>query len=233
MLAKLKKYLPIILLLSFAISCTKTIEVDPDPKNSYKYFPIEVDDFKIYQKITQSYAVGQKPTIDTVLVKEIVKSKTVDNNETYYVIERQAKGKNDFFYKPELVYQIITNPAQVIKAERNIYTVFLKYPIYNGSEWNINQINDRDEEKVEIIKNESILPKNLITNKNVFTVLGDSSNNLIDFKVNQTIFAKDMGQIFSEKTYIEYCQEDNCRGKGIIESGKREFFTLIEIGKIK
>lgn len=226
------KYILVIFLL-VVLSCTKTEEIDPNPQDSYKYFPIEVDDFKLYQKVTYSYAVGQKEKIDSVLVKEIVKSKTVDNNNTYYVIERQVKGKNDFFFKPELVYQLITNPAQVIKAERNVYTIFLQYPIFAGSEWNINKINGRDEEKVEIIKNVKLLPKKLITDKNVFTVLGDSTNNFITFKVNQNVFAKDFGLIFSEKTDIEYCQEDNCLGKGQIESGKREFYNLLEIGKIK
>jgi hypothetical protein len=220
------------------ISCTKTVEVDPNPKDSYLYFPIEVGDSKVYQKVTYSYAVGQKERIDSVLVKEIIKSKSISNNETYYVVERQAKGKNDLFFKPELVYQIITNPKQVIKAERNVYTVLLHYPIYAGSTWNINEINGRDKIEAEIV-DYGKLPSRLITDKNVIRVLADSTNNLINFKVNQNIFAKNIGQIYSEFTDVEYCQDSedpnpvtNCTGKFIKESGKREFITLIEYGKI-
>jgi DNA replicative helicase MCM subunit Mcm2 (Cdc46/Mcm family) len=212
------------------VSCTKTVEVDINPKDSYQYFPIEAGDFKLFQKVTYSYAVGQAPRIDSVLVKEIVKSETKDNNETYYVIERQTKRKNDLFFKPELVYQIITNPKQVIKAERNVYTILLYYPIFAGAKWNINEINGKDENEVEIVENGK-LPTKLITDKNIIRVLGDSTNNFIDFKVNQKIFAKNIGEIYSEATEIEYCQEDNCIRKYKIESGKREFITLLEYGK--
>jgi hypothetical protein len=214
-------------------SCTKPLDADPNPQDSYRYFPIEVGDFKLYQKVTYSYAVGQKEKIDSVLVRETVKSKTLSNSDIYYVIEREAKGKNDLFFKAEAVYQVITNPKQVVVGERNIYKILLHYPIYEGATWNINEINGDDEQEVEVIKNDNSLPKKLITDKNIIKVLGDSTNNAITFLVNQNLFAKDIGLIFKEQTYIEYCQDDNCIGKGIIESGKREFWTLLEAGKNK
>lgn len=225
--------------LLMGISCTKTQEVDPNPQDSYQYFPMEVGDFKLYQKVIYSYAVGQKEKIDSTLVKETVTSKTISNSDTYYIIERQARGKNDLFFKQEAVYQVVTNPKQVINGERNIYTVLLHYPIYEGSTWDINEINGQDEKEVEILKPDKEIPANLITNKNLIRVLGDSTNNAITFLVNQKFFAKNIGLIYSEKTEIDYCQDNDenpktsCTGKGIIESGKREFWNLLEYGKNK
>jgi hypothetical protein len=220
------------------LSCTKTTEIDPNPKESYKYFPIEVGDFKLFQRVVYSYAVGQKERIDSILVKETVTSKSQSNNETYYVIERQAKGKNDLFFKPEIVYQIITNPKQVINTERNIYTVMLYYPIFLGSKWNVNEINGQDEKEAEII-NLGKFPKKLITDKNLILVQSDSTNNFVDFKVSNKIFAKNIGLIYSENSAIDYCQDSDpnpatsCTGRFIIESGKREFITLLEYGTNK
>lgn len=220
------------------LSCTKTTEVDPNPKDSYLYFPIEVGDFKLFQKVVYSYAVGQKERIDSILVKETVTSKSQSNNETYYLIERQAKGKNDLFFKPEAVYQIITNPKQVINTERNIYTVLLYYPIYLGSKWDINEINGQDEKEAEIV-NLGKLPAKLITNKDLILVQSDSTNNFVDFKVSNKIFAKNIGLIYSENSAIDYCQDSDpnpatsCTSKFIIESGKREFITLLEYGSNK
>lgn len=212
------------------VSCTKTADVEINPQDSYKYYPIEVGDNNLFQKVTYSYAVGQNVKIDSVLVRETVASKSVSNSDTYYVIERQTKGLNDLFFKPEAVFQVITNPKQVIKGERNVYTVLLHYPIYSGSAWNINEINGQDEKEAEIVSNADLPPK-LITDKNIIKVLSDSTNNLINFKVGCHIFAKDIGLIYQENTDIEYCQDDNCIGKGIIESGKREFITLLEHNK--
>ncbi len=232
----LSKYYLIILGIFVVISCTKTIEQDPNPQDSYRYFPIEVGDYKLYQLVTKSYGIAQKERIDTVEVKEIVKSKSKSNNDTYYIIERQSKGKNDFFFKPELVYQVITNPKQVINEERNVYTVQLSYPLYKGAKWNLNEINGRDEDYAKIVDYNKLPPK-LITDKNLIKVLSDSTNNFINMAVNYTIFAKDIGPIYFEKSYIDYCQEDcdnpnSCCRKFIISSGKREFKTLIEVGKI-
>lgn len=219
-------------------SCTKTEKIEINPADSYEYFPIAVGDSKLYQKVTFSYAVGQKEKVDSMLVREIVTSKSISNNETYYVIERQTKGKNDFFFKPESVYQIITNPKQVINTEKNIYTILLNYPLYLGSKWNLNQINGRDEKEAEILEVVDF-PKKLITDKNLLLVQSDSTNNLVDFKVSNKIFAKNIGLIFTENTLVDYCQDSDpnpktsCTGKYIIESGKREFFTLLEYGKVE
>lgn len=224
------------LFLFVIVSCTKTSELEINPQDSYKYFPIEVGDYNIFQKVTYSYAVGQKVKIDSVLIKETVASKTKSNNDTYFVIERQAKGANDLFFRPEAVFQIITNPKQVIKGERNIYTILLHFPLYEGSTWNINEINGLDEKEAEIVNYKKLPPK-LITEKNIIKVLSDSTNNFIDFKVGCNIFAKDIGLIYQENTNIEYCQDNNenpqnsCTGKYLIESGKREFLTLLEHNK--
>lgn len=232
------KFCTFFLLLISILSCTKTTEVDPNPKDSYKYFPIEVGDFKLFQKVVYSYAVGQKEKIDSILVKETVTSKSQSNNETYYVVERQVKGKNDFFFKPETVYQLITNPKQVINTERNIYTILLYYPIYLGAKWNINEINGQDEKEAEIV-NLGKLPSKLITDKNLILVQADSTKNFVDFKVSNKIFAKNIGLIYTENSAIDYCQDANpnpatsCTSKFIIESGKREFITLLEYGSAK
>ncbi|MES2794740.1 MAG: hypothetical protein V4683_02185 [Bacteroidota bacterium] len=229
-----------IFLLIVVISCNKSDLVGPDPKDSYQYFPIEVGDYKLFRKVVYSYS-GKKEQIDSLLVKEIVTSKTENKNEIYYTIERQVKGKNDLFFKPETIFQIITNLKQVIKAEKNVYTVLLHYPVYLTSEWNVNQINGQEPKIAEIVEN-GTLPPSLITDKDIIKVLGDSTNNVVSYLVDCHIFAKNIGLIYEEKTDLEYCQESeidnpdsitNCTGKKIIEIGKREFITLLEHGKVK
>lgn len=220
----------------YLASCTKTEDLDINPADSYQYFPIEVGDSKLYQKVTFSYAVGQKEKIDSVLVREIVTSKSKSNNETYYIIERQIKAKNDFFFRTESVYQVITNPKQIVNAERNIYTILLQFPLYLGAKWNLNEINGQDEKEVEVFDLEGF-PKKLITDKDLLLVQSDSTNNLVDFKVANKVFAKNIGLIYTENTLIDYCQDSDpnpntsCTGKYLIESGKREFWTLLEYGK--
>jgi hypothetical protein len=234
---KINKYYWVVLLFTVVVSCTKTTDA-LNPLDSYLYFPIEVGDYKIYQVVSRTYAVGQKPAIDTVLRKEIVKSKTVDQSTINYVIERQTKGRNDLFFKPEAVFQVITNPKQVVVGERNIYTILLQYPVFNGAKWNVNEINGQDEKRAEIVDYDS-LPAKLITNKNLIRVLSDSTNNFVDFKVKYHLFAKDYGLIYTENTQIDYCQDNDqnpttsCTGKYIIESGKREFITLLDYVKAK
>jgi hypothetical protein len=229
-----KNYWLVVLVFTVVISCTKTEVLEINPQDSYKYYPIEVGDFKIYQVISKNYAVGQKEKIDTVLRKEIVKSKTIDQSSTTFVIERQVKGKNDYFYKAELVYQVITSPQKILVGERNVYKVLLYFPIYKKAKWDVNEINGLDNDVVKIVDiNADKLPQNLISTKNLAAVLGDSTNNAISFIVNQTIYSKDIGLIYREITDIAYCQEnDQCLGKGIIESGKREFIKLLEFGKM-
>jgi hypothetical protein len=231
-----KKY-SIIFLLFVVVSCRKS-SAEFNPQDSYKYFPIEIGDYKIFQVVSNTYAVGQKAKIDTVLRKEIVVSKTKDQSTVNYVVERQIKGKNDLFYKPELVYQIITNPKQIVIGERNIYKILLRFPIYQGAKWNINEINGQDEKRAEVVKYDSLPPK-LISDKNLVKVEGDSTNNFIDFKVAYSLFSKDVGLIYTENTNVDYCQDSDpnpktsCTGKYIIESGKREFIRLIEYGNLK
>jgi hypothetical protein len=214
----------------FLYACTKTAEPNPNPADSYQYFPIEVGDYKLYKQVTFNYAVGTKVVKDTAQVKETVTSKTVNNSDTFFVIERTEKGKNDLFFKPTLVYQVIVNPQRVILEERNNYSIYLLYPLYLREKWNINQINGRDEVKATIVPYDSLPPK-LITTKNLIKVQTDSTNNLINMAVNYTLFAKGIGPIYSEKSYIEYCQEDNCLGKYLISSGNRQFKTLLSYGK--
>ncbi len=225
-----------LLFLIGVISCTKTQEVDPNPKDSYRYFPIAVGDYKIYQKVTFSYVVGQKEKKDTILIKETVASKSQNNGDNYFVVERQVKAKNDLFFKSESVFQYIINPKEVISTDKNLYTLLLQFPIYSGAKWNQNILNTQNGTELEVVPYKT-LPKNLITDKNLLKVQGDSTNNLVTYLVDYHLFSKDIGMVYKEKTDIAYCQDDDpnsktsCTGKYIIQSGKREFYTLIEYGK--
>jgi hypothetical protein len=219
------------LLIVVLYSCTKPIDA-LNPQDSYKYYPIEIGEVRLYEKVTLSYAVGEKQKIDSVMVKEIVKSKTANTNETIFIIERQTKGKNDLFFKPELVFQVIKNPKQIIAAERNIYKVLLYFPIYLGAEWNINEVNGQDEKIAEIVPTDEI-PSKLFTDKNIIKVEIDDFKSIIDWNKSYSLYSKDIGLIYSEDTHLEYCQDDGCIGKDIIESGKRVFIRLLDYTKAK
>jgi hypothetical protein len=207
-------------------SCSKPLDVHT-PEQSYNYFPLKVGEERQYEIIRYNYAVGLKEKIDTIYVKEKVTEKEEKNNTVTYQIVRSKRGIKELFFTPEITYKYIYSPENVINTENNQNIVQLKFPLYVGAKWNINAVNRADIKEANIVYTSEI-PKDLITNNNIYKVEIEDKQTQIDYIKLYDLYAKNIGLIYTEDTHIEYCQEESCIGKFEISSGYKTYKRLLQ-----
>ncbi len=219
-----------LILTGLLFQCSQPLDVHA-PVDSYKYFPLTVGEERSYEIIRTSYAVGQKVQTDTLLTKETVQSVKEQNGSKIYQVLRMVRGRNDLFFKPEASFQYIYSPESVVNTEKNLNQTILRFPLYVGAEWNLNENNLNDKQTAQIVYT-SELPAKLLTNENIYKVEVEDLQSNINFKRIYQLYSKNIGLIYSEHSEIEYCQDENCIGKFIIQSGQREYKRLLEYKKV-
>jgi hypothetical protein len=219
------KYKHILYFMVLLASCSKPLDVHL-PQVSYNYYPLAVGDERLFELVRISYAVGTKTQTDTLAIKELVQSKTEKNGVLTYQILRLSKGQNDFLFKPELSYQNRLSPQNVVSTEKNQNLQLLNFPLFVGASWNLNEHNTQDKLEAKIVLTDSIPPQ-LLGQEYIYKVEVEDFQSVVNFKRKYSLYSKGYGLVFSENTDIDYCQDDDCRGKFIISSGQREYKRLI------
>jgi hypothetical protein len=224
-----------VLMATIILGCTKNSEVI-SPEDGRLYGKLEVGQIRIYQAVKKTYLVGPKLVIDSFLVRETIQSvvQNTDGSMAYQTL-REVKRKNDFQYTANLQYIQTTSPKELVSTEQNIPRVLLRYPLNYGAEWNINEQNNLDENKVFLLKpNETILAKFANKKDLLMIEIDDFDDDLTSKNLQLMVFSKTEGLIYNENTQLEYCyiNEERVRpcdpNKKIISSGFDEQKTLIE-----
>ncbi|WP_025763177.1 hypothetical protein [Dyadobacter tibetensis] len=234
----MKKQLPtrpyvILLRLSFSIALAATLwsceKENTAPIDHYAYYPLEIGSSQTYQVDETIYSAGQKdPVIKTWQEKDEVNRITerTEFTTTYIVSRYQRNTPNDYWQKVK-EFAITKSPDKLLTNLDNQTIVSLVFPVDPNLRWNGNLYNNQDERKYRYESIHQPLTLGELSFDNSLTVVERRDSSFINKYVGVKKYALGVGLVSDEQINIEYCQDTDCIGDYIIESGSLKTRTIL------
>lgn len=189
----------------FLVSCSKEnqgIETD----FGYEYAGLELGKYVVYD-VDSLFFDDFTGTVDTTIfkLKEVVAESYTDlEGDEAFVIHRYRKDHDTLSWYLQDAWNAKITSSNYQKVEENIRYVKLFFPVRDNSQWNGNAMNNypkQSYEYTEIDKQETIGNKALNA---VLTVeQEDDQNNLINPRLFEEKFAKNIGLVYKRSMDLE------------------------------
>jgi hypothetical protein len=224
-------HLLVALVVMVALSaCNKTIEPD-DKRLGYVYFPLEIGRYVIYEVDERNYTILDSNQVFYQLKEIITDTFTNLAGQKQFVLERYKRANDLANWQIDSVWSAVRTGSQAIKFENNIPYIKLVFPVERNSSWNGNAYNDKGENIYRIADFRKSRTFGEINLPNTVKVQMGNDSSLVSQVKREEIFAENIGLVFMERINVRFKADPANLGKGKIESGKIEKFTIIDFGK--
>jgi len=211
-------------------SCTKTLEPDGD-RLGYNYFPLEVGHFITFEVEEKNYTILDSTTQIYQLKEVVADTFTNLSGQKQYVLERFKRADENDTWQIDSVWSAVKTGSQAIKYENNTPYIKLIFPTANNLSWNGNAYNNYGEKTYRMTEFKT--PRNYgeISLPNTIKVMMGNDSSLVTQVKREEIYALGVGLAYMKRINVRFKADELNLGKGIIESGKIEKFTIIDYGK--
>ncbi len=215
----LKRGLVLVMTYVWIVSCERP-ETE-DYSGGKGYYPVETGRYQVYEVTEEVY--GGTPLQSKYWIKEQITSTFTDGPD-YLKLVRSVRYTKDAPWKADSLWALRVLPDKIIRLENNTPLVKLIFPVRTGTIWDMNELNRQDPEEMKYVS--AVIEAGemrLSVHK-----LKDSS--ALGMNRLRETYALGKGMICREKRVLEYCQDPHCIGQGIIVSGRKTLWQLIETG---
>ncbi len=211
--------------------------LENDPKYiGWNYFPLDSGSYRIYHVTDISYQLGGVTDTSKYLLKESITG-PFDNLEgtVSFRISRKVKpidGKN---WEQDSIWWAKKDMKTAIVVENNIPIIKLVFPLEENKSWDANSVNVLEEDTY-ILRNVGMTFTDTSGigasyDKTVIIEQENINENIIYRDQQTEIYAENIGLVYKERIFLNYCDEDDCRGQNIIDTGTDFRMVIIENGK--
>ncbi|KOY85762.1 hypothetical protein AD998_05975 [bacterium 336/3] len=211
-------------------NCSKTIEPDGD-RLGYNYFPLEIGKFVTWEIEEKNYTILDSTTNIYQIKEVVVDTFTNLSGQRQYVLERYKRANINQSWQIDSVWSAIRTGSQAIKYENNTPYIKLIFPTTNNQTWNGNAYNNYGEKTYKLVENKRTRKYGEITLPNTVKILMGNDSSLVTQVKREEVYALGVGLAYMQRINVRFKSDGPNLGKGIIESGKIEKFTIIEHGK--
>ena len=211
----------------------------------YNYFPLEVGRFSVFDAEEIKY-INQVRTMRNFEVKLLIVDSFATNDVINYVINRYTRNNSEEDWDIEMAWMATIIDNQLVVQQNNISYSWLKFPITDGDEWDLNAFNTNSWNQIDPDYNLLDTCKTYIEQQwykseneefpSALTVLHEQYDDFIvrkDYRFQ--VFEKEIGLIYHEIKTFEYAQVningENVIGHGIVDNGIISKQTIKEYGK--
>ncbi len=224
------------IVLLFLAGCeTGTLENDPK-YIGWDYFPLDSGAYNVYKVRNITYSLGGVTDTVVYLLKETVTG-PYENLEsgTSYRIKREIKSLNGGEWQEDSIWWARKDLMTAVMVENNIPVIKLSFPVEDYRSWDANSLNTLGEDMYYMKNADMSFTDTLETghtyDKTVTVVQEDVNDNIIYREQRTEVYAENTGLIYKERIFLQYCDEDDCRGQWIIDTGTDYRMILMEHGK--
>ncbi|HEV7349895.1 hypothetical protein [Telluribacter sp.] len=216
-------------LLGWLLSCQS--KTQPVPAIGYEYFPLEVGQYVQYHVEETRYALAQPPTSRTFQRRETITDTYTDaSGQTVYTIERAVLQTNGQ-WKVDSSLTAWRTPDRALRMENGVTEVKLSFPLSERQRWNGNLYNQQEERLFEATRVAKPITLGQQNFDSTVTVVQQNDSSLIALRRLREVYAKGVGLVQRERTYLYYCSTSGCAGQGKIDYGIKQLSTVSSYGK--
>jgi hypothetical protein len=196
-----------------------------------EFFPLKSRTFFEFGVEKTRYNFDQPPQVSRYnLRKTLLDSILVENNLVYPVQYAVAKPFNES--KIDSVNAAWITSDKAFEQENGKNLVRFYFPFSEGMRWNVNAFNNGGEFFGTLVEVNKPARIGLKQYPRTATIVYQDDSTLLARKKYIEIYAANVGLVYREKLYLQYCHEGNCLGKGVIESGWKEILNLEKSGTL-
>lgn len=224
-----------ILILLAIIACdSETKKVDPEALG-YHYYPVQVGDYRIYDIQDITFTLLEGADTNNYQLKEVVHDYYQQNQDdtTYYLYRYSRNPQTEEEWNLDSVWTVRKDARRVIVMENNIPYIKLVFPFQTGQSWDANGMNAEEPSFYTISKTgENFHNGDQSYESTVTVVEKNNMDTVIQERYSEAVYAAEVGLVYRELRYIDYCATTvECLGLGIIEGGRKYVQQLTEYGK--
>ena len=213
------------------MGCDPKPEAFPDGAG-FGYFPLETGHFVEYEVHEIRYAVASTPVEARYLLKEVCgQSITSSTGQEQYRLERYRKNQPQQSWVLDSVWTAYRQPDRAVRVENNVPYVKLRFPVRDRATWNGNELNTLPPQDYEARLSTTPVSYQELSFPRSLTVVQRYDSTLLTLDKSLEQYAPEVGLIYQESTSLVYCQDVNCIGEGIIESGVQRQMRVLRYGK--
>lgn len=208
---------------------------EPD-KNllGYQYYPLEVGDFRIYDVQEINFSLLEGGDTSNFQLKEVVQDyhQQIEDDTSYYLY-RYSRSFDTEDWKLDSVWTARKDVRRVVVTESNVAYIKLVFPFTDGLSWDANGMNADEPELYSVNKTGEAFQKEGENFQSTVTIVErNNMDTVIQERYRESVYALNIGLVYKELRYIDYCATNvECLGLGIIEGGRKYIQLLKEYGK--
>ena len=221
----------------FGLLILSVVACDPGeytpPELGSQYFPLQKGLYHIYSVERIDYQEGASPvTTEYEMLVEVVDSFPSASQEVTYVIHRSTRSTSAEEWTALDTWSARKNNRELVVNEGNVSYLKLVFPPRERSTWNSNKYNTLEADEYEIVsfKDPFQLPSGTTFDNTLTVERAEDPEYILFQNESREVYAKEYGVIFKEVIQLHFCDDDDCRGQQIIESGMKVKQWLKEYG---
>lgn len=206
----------VVLVTLFSCDTSDESSLDTDKR----YFPVRKGLFQIYD-VERTVYTFQVPETFMYELKTVVVDSFLNQEGYYtYVIHRSTRPDAQSAWQYVDTWSVRDANAETVVGEENLLLVKLKYPASSGLSWDGNTYNIAGEDEYQIDSKHSPLTLNGVTFDNCLSVNQNDNEDFIVFlDQRKEVYAKDVGLVYKDSTWLKYCTDVSCLGQQKVEEG--------------
>ncbi len=233
-----------VFLVSFLLITSCSENEDTLPDLGLDYFPLQVDNYAIYQVVETSILQSVETEISYELNVTVTDSTINEKGEVTYILVRKKRLSPSDNWENVDTWSTKMINNRIIQNEANVSFVKLIFPPSLNVTWDGNQFNNLpgnaelfyDGDDTPYIISELDKPISLATGFETDQSLTVIQNDLNDIYTGiderKEIYARKVGLIYKEVVQKKYCTDIGCYGQQKVEQGVILIQSLKEYGKI-
>lgn len=223
---KLTPLLVIGFLFTLIYSCSDKDDITVDASG---YYPLSGGKSWVYNVKEEIYLASQsKPTFKDYQEKdEVIAVNSNSSGTTTYMMARSQRSKATDAWEMVKSFSVEKYPDKILTTIDNKIYMTLIVPINPSTEWNVNSYNTLDpvlRQYQDIGIASDVLGKRI---ENTIRVIEEPEDTLLSLVKKDIIYGFNLGLLYEENIDFVYCQDDDCIGQKIVESGTSKIRTLV------
>lgn len=206
---------------------------DPSPDDS-AYYPLQTGDYWVYQVTEETYSLTTGAVVRGFQLQQKIGGSFTRNGQVFFQVEESTRQSEQNSWQVSAIRTVYKSLSEVVSQDNNVPTVNLLFPVSASTSWNSNTYNGLSDSLTLRYQN---IGRPFATGKLSFdrtvSVVGPNDSTLINLTKYQRVYAQNVGLVYRENAALAYCQSTpDCIGKGKIDSGTRQKWTLIASSRV-
>ena len=195
------------------------------------YLPLIPGNFSEFDVEKTKFTLSALPEIQQFTIRQVIADSFRDvSNQLVYKSEYYSLD-NKSAWKMDSIVPVWRTFDKTMCQENGQVIVKMIFPLANEMVWNGNWYNAMSEKMFRVKDlGKPFNAGNIVFPKTVTIIRQDDSTLLSKNKYIE-IYAMNVGLIFTEKIFVQYCNTPDCIGKGIINSGWKEISVIKKYGR--